>query len=442
MRAHAREIRRPSTSAALFLSALWPGLGQWYLGQPRVAAWLAAIPLVVLIPALLAAGKGMDGLIAHFVVPVNAAMMALFVGCSLTTRIISLLLVRRNVGPASAATHRSFFVWLLVVTVVVHLVLGYASLGLFGVTSRVFGGTIVDRGAEVSPGATAPAVPLPSVVEPPEHGQRFSVLLLGSDFGTGYTHSLTDTMMVVSIDPSDASVVMASLPRDIARFELYSGGQYDDKLNSLMSRAAADPDAFPDGGVGTLARQIAFLIGVPVDYVAYVDMAAFQDLIDAVGGVDVTVTKAIDDDFYQFPDGPKGFHLAVGTHHLDGAHAIAFVRSRYGTGDNDFTRARRQQELLIALRSKLLDPATLPRLPGLLEQLSHLVSTNFPAERVGELIDLSRQVRPEAIQRFVLGPPYAVQPPGGGTYVLVPDMDRIARWSVEQFGQASRYAPG
>jgi LCP family protein required for cell wall assembly len=325
---------------------------------------------------------------------------------------------------------------------VIHLTAAFAAYSLFGTTSRVFSGTI-DRPADASPlPAASPDVGrLPSPAPEPPADERLTVLFVGSDHGTGYSHSLTDTMMVVSIDRSTGAVAMVSVPRDTARFELYSGGVFEGKLNSLMSRAAADPERYPDGGLGTLAAEIGYLIGVPVHYVAYINMGAFEKVIDAVGGVDVNVARAINDSFYQFPNGgPKGFRLSAGPHHLDGAHAVAYARSRYGPGDNDFTRARRQQELLVALRAKLTSPAVLPNLPNLLEQLGQLISTNFPPERIGEMIELSRRIDDASITRTVLGPPYAVRPAGGGEYVLVPDMERIATWSVKTFGPSSRYS--
>jgi LCP family protein required for cell wall assembly len=422
------------------LSAVWPGLGQWYLGDGRTAAILAIPPLILLAPLAIAAARGTTSLIGHLVVPGNAALLTAFVVISLVLRLISLALVRLQVGAAAMKPYQLLMGFLVVLILILHLALAYASVGLFGVTSRVFGGVILVPGDSPQPGATQPLEVLPSAAAPPAADQRVTFLLVGSDSGTGYAHSLTDTMMVVSVDPKTSQVVMASVPRDTAQFQLYSGGIYRDKLNSLMSRASHDAKDYPDGGLGTLAKEIGYLVGIPIDYVAYIDMGAFEKAIDAVGGVDVNVTRDINDNFYQFPNGPKGFHLKKGPHHLDGPHAVAYVRSRYGAGDNDFTRARRQQELLVALKAKLLDPGTLPRLPDLLDKISRLVTTNYPADHIEQLIDLSRTIQPDAIKRFVLGPPYAIQPPGGGQYILVPNMDRIAKWSIAQFGPLSRYA--
>jgi LCP family protein required for cell wall assembly len=269
-----------------------------------------------------------------------------------------------------------------------------------------------------------------------------NVLLIGADSGLGYEHALTDTIMVVSVDPTTKSVAMISVPRDTARFPLYSGGTYDAKINSLVTVADADPERFPDGGLGTLSRAVGHLIGAPIHYVAYINLSGFRDLVDAVGGVDVNVDRALNDRGYQFPDGKIGFRMAAGPQHLDGRLALAFVRSRNSPGENDFTRSRRQQQFLVALRDKLTSPAMLPRLPAILDAGAGLVTTNFPPERIGELIDLAGEIPAENITGVVLGPPYAKRPTTAGEYILVPDLNKMAEWSVELFGPSSRYAGG
>jgi LCP family protein required for cell wall assembly len=438
----ASHARTPSR--AFVLSAVWPGLGQAYLGRRREAALFAIPPFAAFVPLVAASTRGTDGLIGYLVVPANAIVLTVAIAMSLAFRVASILSIIRSTGAKASMDHRSLLAALLVVVMATHAAAGYATIGLFGVTTRVFGLTVRDdpAGGAGSPTSSDPGVgTLPSAGPPLPVDERFTILLVGSDFGTGYTHSLTDTMMVVSVDPVAKTVVMASVPRDTARFEMYSGGVYEGKLNSLMSVAERDPGRYPEGGIGTLAHEIGFLVGIPIQYIAYINLGGFEKAIDAVGGVDVDVTQPIDDSFYQFPNGPKGFHLSAGLHHLDGPHAVAYVRSRYGPGDNDFTRARRQQQLLLALKDQMLRPSALPKFPRVLDELSRLVTTNYPPDQVGRLLELSHLIQSDGIQRFVLGPPYALRPPGGGEYVLVPDMDRLAKWSVKEFGAASRYAP-
>jgi LCP family protein required for cell wall assembly len=236
---------------------------------------------------------------------------------------------------------------------------------------------------------------------------------------------------------------MLSFPRDISNFALYNGGTYRGKINSLMTFARLHPDQFPDGGLPTLAKEVGYLAGVPIQYFAAINLDGFQRMIDVVGGVDVVNPKRIDDPVYDWFDGTHGFHLAAGRVHLNGKIGLAYVRSRYGAGDNDFTRAARQQQVLSALRKKLTDPSVLARLPELLKAIGSSIRTNYPSDQVRDLADIASKVSDDTTAKKVLGPPYAIHPPTnttGGTYTLKLDMARIAKLSVDLFGTDSRYA--
>ena len=166
-------------------------------------------------------------------------------------------------------------------------------------------------------------------------------------------------------------------------------------------------------------------------------------MIDEVGGVTVTNERAINDPRYDWLDGTHGFFLKAGKVTLNGRTALAYVRSRQGAGDSDFTRAARQQQLLVALRGKLVSPDMITKLPAIIRVAGDTVRTNLPTDRLEEFIALARGVDNSTIKRYVLGPPYAIHPPTastGGVYTLNLVPDRIAKLSVELFGSDSRYA--
>jgi polyisoprenyl-teichoic acid--peptidoglycan teichoic acid transferase len=299
------------------------------------------------------------------------------------------------------------------------------------------------------PGASAAPVPSDGFVATPaatpdSPTARINVLLTGIDSSETRSHALTDTLMVISVDPATGNVAMVSLPRDIARFQLWDGREFTGKINSLMTYANNHPTEFPDGGLPTLIHEVGYLLGVPIHYYAAVDLEGFSRLIDMVGGVSVDNPRAISDPGYGgWTDGRVGFFLSAGVHHLDGQNALAYARSRKGAGDNDFTRARRQQQIILALRSQLSDPAVLLNLPSIIDAGSRTLRTNFPPDRLKEMLDISKAIKSDdAVKRVVLGPPYARNPPAGtpGGYQLIPDMDRIAKLSIELFGSDSRYA--
>ena len=281
---------------------------------------------------------------------------------------------------------------------------------------------------------------------PARRARRITVLLTGIDSGGNRDHALNDTILVVSLDPVTGKVAMLSFPRDISNFPLWNGGKFTGKINSLMTYAGTHRDQFPDAPIQTLAREVTFIIGVPINYYAAIDLDGFRTMIDAVGGVDIVSDRAINDPSYGgwlSPNHPIGFNLTAGKHHLGGEDALAYARSRKGNGDNDFTRARRQQQLLVAIEKKLTNPAMLPQLPTILKAASDSIRTNFPADQLGNILSLAKGIDENSITQKVLGPPYAINPPpaqSGGTYQLWLQMDLIQKLSISVFGTDSRYA--
>ena len=101
-----------------------------------------------------------------------------------------------------------------------------------------------------------------------------------------------------------------------------------------------------------------------IHYFAAINLLGFKQTVDAIGGVDITVARTINDPtYYDEFDRPDPLYIKAGTYHMNGHMALAFVRSRKGVGDSDFTRADRQQQLLEAMRAKLTAGNLLPRPP-------------------------------------------------------------------------------
>ena len=442
-----------SPSLAVLLSFLWPGLGQFYQGRRRSAA-LYGLPILgaVLLLAIQLLG-GIEAFAASLLDPTVALTLVIL----LTLLGIWRLLAMGDALVASGGTRGSrrrvalpAFVILAAVVIAAHAWVGSVTWAFYDAGSHIFVGQArpdaTPAASDASPDPSDnsidfQATPFPT---PPTASKRITILVTGIDSGHGRDHALTDTIMLVSVDPDTGKVAMLSFPRDISNFDLYGGGTYGGKINSLMTYARLHPNQFPDGGLPTLAKEIGFLAGVPVQYFAAINLEGFQTMIDLVGGVDVDNPKPIDDPVYDWFDGTRGFHLAAGPVHLDGRTGLAYVRSRYGAGDSDFTRAARQQQVLSALRKKLVTPAGIARLPDLLKALGSSVRTNYPVATVGQLLKIAANVTDDNTTKKVLGPPYAIHPPNnttGGTYTLKLDMDLIAKLSINLFGTDSRYAP-
>ena len=446
-------MKHRSAALAAFLSFLFPGLGHAYLGRRRAALVFALPMLLALVAIGLELLGGIDSTLAYLISPsgsMNALVLILLTGAwRLIAMMDAVLVVRRQSGirvPAMALTGA-----LLAVVLVTHAAGAYVAYSVYDAGSRIFVGEGPDGTPPPAPsGGSQDASPSPSdefvatpLATPQTASSRINILLTGIDSAAGRDHALTDTLLVVSVNPVDHSVVMLSMPRDVSNFPMYNGRTYTGKINSLMTWAAAHPSDYPDGPFPTLIRELGYLIGVPIHYYAAIDLMGFKRMIDVVGGVTVDNPRVINDPLYDWLDGTSGFYLKAGTVTLDGRTALAYVRSRQGAGDNDFTRAARQQQLLVALRAKLVSPAMITKLPAILQVAGDTVRTNLPTDRLDEFIALARGVDTSAIQRYVLGPPISLHPPTsstGGIYTLQLQMDRMAKLSVELFGSDSRYA--
>jgi LCP family protein required for cell wall assembly len=445
-------MARRSPVLAALLTFLWPGAGHAYFGRTR-AAVVFALPVALAVVALgLTALGGINHLIVSAITPSGAFTVLVLLVLTGVWRLLALAdvaaLARREDGRLRLRAFASTGL-LFAMTMAMHAAGAYAAYAAYDASSRIFVMAGVDAPSPdaILPGGAA-ASPidneyLATPLATPGSTGRVTILLTGIDSAETRTTSLTDTMLVVSLNPADGTVVMLSVPRDIAGFPLYNGETYAGKINSLMTWARLHPAAFPDGPLPTLIREIGYLIGTPIHYYAAVDLAGFRHLIDEIGGVTVVNDRAIDDPRYDWLDGTHGFTLPAGAVTLDGRTALAFVRSRQGDGDSDFTRARRQQELLLAIRAKLTTAAMLPNLPDIIRAAGDTIRTNVPPERLDGLLALAEALDASRLTQIVLGPPYAIHPPTdatGGTYVLRLDMDKVRAESVTLFGVDSAFS--
>ena len=442
---------RRSPSIATFFSFLWPGLGQWYAGKGRSAVIFAlpvvAVALVVLVQVM----GGAASVIVSLFEPSTALTILVLIGLLGLWRLISM-------ADALTGTERgrswrqpaplAIFGGLALVVVVVHGVAASWAWSFYDAGSHIF---VAQEGPDVvvpdpvSPSASSPTsgyVASPAAT-PETRDSRINFLLTGIDSSSIRSHALTDTLLVVSVDPETGKVAMVSFPRDIARFPLSNGKTFTGKINGLMTYAKNHKKEFPDGGLPTLVKELGFLLGIPIHYYAAVDLEGFSKMIDRVGGVTIDNPRDINDPAYGgWTDGRRiGFHLTKGKHKLNGQTALAYVRSRKGAGDSDFSRARRQQQLLVALEKKLTDPKMLPKLPDILHDAKDTLVTNFPPDRLGDMLKISEKVDEKNITRKVLNS-ITTRPPlsqTGGIYMLKLDMKKLAKLSVDLFGEDSRY---
>ena len=433
---HARRVRPDAGHidrrriAAAGLSAVLPGLGQLFNRRTRLAAiFLVPSLILVLVFALLWLTQSPTQLAAR-------AMAPTVLGALLTLNLILLVwrllavgqafLDTRWHGPTSRLGIGGIVVLALLVVVPHVLVYQYGT--AFGRTfERIFepGGV----GGVSEPGAS----PTPA----PGLDERINVLLLGVDSLPWRTTTLTDTMMVVSLDPVGKTVSMLSVPRDLINVPLGNGDVYGPKLNSLMSYADRNPDEFPAGGVATLQRALGALLEIDIQYYARMEFPGFIDMVDAVGGVDVLVDEGFDDPTYDgYELGSRGWSIEAGRHHLDGRNALAYARARKASGESDFTRAARQQQILVALRNAVTrDGSLLWKLPDLLDAVGKTVRTDVPVELLPQLAAVVDEVDNAAITRAVIRHPLVRSEQTRYGSSLDPDVEAIREVAAKLFSE-------
>ncbi|MGQ4538182.1 LCP family protein [Dermabacteraceae bacterium P7074] len=179
---------------------------------------------------------------------------------------------------------------------------------------------------------------------PANLGKGENYLLLGSDKRdeeearlSGVFGQRSDVMMLVHVSADKKSAYVMSFPRDLY---VDIPGKGTDRINAALAY----------GGVPLTVKTVEQYVGVRIDHVALIDFHGITGMVNAIGGVDVSVSKTIEGDGYTF---------TKGVDHMDGAKALAFVRQRYQYADGDFQRNRNQRELLKAILSKTLKPETL-----------------------------------------------------------------------------------
>ncbi len=214
---------------------------------------------------------------------------------------------------------------------------------------------------------------------------RVNVLLLGDGDNGHAGQLLTDTIMVASYDVKNNQVAMLSIPRDL--YVKIPGVGWD-KINA----ANAYGEQAKQGTGPELAKQtVSQILNVPIHYYVLVNFSGLKQAVDALEGVDnIVVEDTLDDPEYPCDSNENrmcGFHLKPGTYHMDGAQALKYARCRKGTCGDDYGRAKRQQQILLAVRQKALERSVLTD-PGKVLSLVGVVGNNVKTDL--QLSDIQR----------------------------------------------------
>jgi LCP family protein required for cell wall assembly len=224
--------------------------------------------------------------------------------------------------------------------------------------------------------------------------QTMTILAIGSDArDTGYLYGLADSIHVIRIDFSIPNVMVIDFPRDlwveIPGISDHYGITHG-KLNQAYFYGNPGMGYYdgPGEGPGLLARTLDLNFGLRADHYIAVDTQTFKYMVDAIGGVDITLETPIDLNYGNATPDPK-LYLSEGTHHLDGELAYTLATNRIPT---TFQRMKYQKIILHALREKLLRPEMLPKLPLLVARFITSVQTDLSLHDINSLICISQAI--------------------------------------------------
>ncbi|HWH23944.1 MAG TPA: LCP family protein, partial [Candidatus Limnocylindria bacterium] len=324
-------LDRPAVRASL-LSFAWPGLGQLAQRRPAVALVLAVPPLLLLIGVVAWVADAPEVFLLRLLAPGFGLAVVALIGLNAAWRVAAIVdaWLRSASRPLGHERSLPLVVALCLVVVVIHGAAGLYVGSLSPAIQPAFAGDASGVGPIAPP---SPAVIEGIVTDVPNWGEwdtdlpgeidaedvipddgPLNVLILGVDWMPGRTHGLTDTIQVASFDQTSSRSAQISIPRDTGRFELFDGKMYSNRINSLLRYFDRRAEEYPDGAMASMARQIGYLLGIRIHYYALVNIPAFEQLVDMVGGIDYRLEHPI-------ADGKHDFYIAAGKHHLNGRKA-------------------------------------------------------------------------------------------------------------------------
>lgn len=270
--------------------------------------------------------------------------------------------------------------------------------------------------------------------------ERVTVLLMGLDFRdweVGDDAPRTDSMILLTIDPLSKTAGMLSIPRDL--WVTIPGFEYD-RINTAYRNGVIYQ--LPGGGPALAVETVEQLIGVEIDYYAQIDFNVFVRIIDEIGGLKINIPAPIKIDVIG-PKPPKT--LEPGLTVLPGDVALAYARARHTEG-GDFDRAQRQQQVILAVRERILSynliPILLTKSTILYSELASGVKSDMSLETAIDLGLLAINIPEERIRRGVIGSEQIIfytTPDGDQVLKPLPDQIRILRDYV--FGTADLTSP-
>lgn len=244
---------------------------------------------------------------------------------------------------------------------------------------------------------------------------RSNILILGIDSREDSNLGRSDTNILMTVIPSQPYIGMLSIPRDLWVFIPNVG---ENRINTAHYFAEAQqPGTGPQAAKETVQENF----GVDVNYYIRLHLIGFLNLVDALGGIDVDLPRAM-----------SGYN--PGTHHLSGEEALALVRDR--AGSDDFSRMQRGQIMIYAILRKIASPTSWSEIPIIWQIISNNLDTDIPVWKIPSFALTYIRIGTDGIDARIIDREMVIPfTTGGGASVLAPNWERINPMLFELFGQ-------
>ncbi|REK12610.1 MAG: LytR family transcriptional regulator [Actinobacteria bacterium] len=409
--------KRRSPVVAGLASAFVPGFGQILTGA-KAAGWMLVLTsaTTVVLVAWGVVNTETQGLLAMIT---NPDLVLVLVGVNVVFGLIRLLSVTDAWRRADGKLLRFGLVALVIFTIAPHAAFAYV-----GLEARSTIVTVFPTEPVASPppsfvaisSTTTTTKPPPPLAAPwtiptssttttttlPLGAPRITFLLLGGDAGPGRKGLRTDTVMVATVDTVTGSAAIFGLPRNMAGLAFSDGTEFFGTSKGILNEAYeygrknADRFEGSDPGVTAVRDIVSTTIGMPIDHYLLVDMQGFAELVDTLGGVTVNPSAAfVAPLYYEHPEDYEMITFSPGVQHLDGAHALAYARSR--TESNDYVRMARQRCLVASVLAAANPYRVMSGLIGILDVIERRVSTDIPSNRLPFFINFLPSIQSEQI---------------------------------------------
>ncbi len=255
---------------------------------------------------------------------------------------------------------------------------------------------------------------------------RYNILLLGGDAGPDRQGMRPDSISVASIDAETGQVTLIGIPRNLQQVPFREGSPlyqvlpngYDCGSKCLIDYlytygeldwAYLYPDAAKHGsspGIEAMRDAVEGVTGLEIPFFVIIDMQGFAELVDAMGGIDITIDERVAYGANEGEDGqplPPAGYFEPGDYHMDGGTALTYARTRYGT--SDYARMQRQRQVQEAILAQFNPGNVLTHFVAIADAGKQVVKTDIPKQMLSYFVQLGSKAKEQPVVSYDFVPP-------------------------------------